>query len=181
MSKAYPNHYEMKKARIQVMDRFDGNCVMCGDFAWCIHHCDGTDWNHSIDNLIAVCHRCHFRIFHKRSNSTGIIPPKEDDLEDLRRYRREYYEKYGREQYLKYRKRERASRITGIDPIKKDDTEDLKRYRHEYYKKYGHENYLKYRKRERTHRITGIDPIKKDDPEDLKRYQRECRLKYIKK
>jgi len=168
-NKSYKNHHLMKLARIQVMDRFDGNCVMCGNPAWCIHHCDGTYWNHSIDNLISVCASCHFSIFHAngKPNSTGIAAAKWDDKESLSTYHRKYY--------AKFLKKEGTSQKTGIRPARKNDPKDKKRYTKEYYMKF-----VKKEKNKQKISKTGISPPDWNNKEDRNRYAREYYRKFLK-
>lgn len=138
--KGYINHYKMKKARLEVLNRFDWNCVLCGDYAWHIHHCDNTNWNHSIDNLISLCQSCHF-LFHKngRPNITGIIAPDWNDPIDVSRYQKEYKKKF--------RKKERKSQITRIIAPDWNDKLDIKRYYREYYQKFFKQEHPKPRGR----------------------------------
>ncbi len=56
---AYPNHAELKRARIEVLKKSKGRCEICGKIAKIVHHIDGNKSNHSIDNLMAVCTKCH--------------------------------------------------------------------------------------------------------------------------
>jgi hypothetical protein len=60
----YPNHYAMKKARLQKLKETDGKCEICGNLANEIHHKDETKTNHEKSNLIVVCHKCHAALFH---------------------------------------------------------------------------------------------------------------------
>lgn len=55
----YLNHAELKKMRIKVLIRDKNKCIICGKPAEIIHHIDGSKNNHSMDNLIAVCRKCH--------------------------------------------------------------------------------------------------------------------------
>ena len=121
----------MKQARLQVMDRFDWNCALCGEVAWCIHHCDNTNWNHSIDNLISLCQSCHILFYiHKigKPSTSGITPPDWNDPIDVRRYYREYAKKFVR--------KESTQRTTGITPPDWKNKLDRKRYGKEYYQKF---------------------------------------------
>lgn len=61
----YPNHYLMKKIRKQVLEEANYTCQICGGQAREIHHKDKTKKNHSKENFLAVCHRCHAREFHR--------------------------------------------------------------------------------------------------------------------
>lgn len=64
----YPNHSEMKRARKEVLEQANYRCWFCGGPAVQIHHKDGTTHNHSKDNLISVCRKCHPR---RKTNSTS--------------------------------------------------------------------------------------------------------------
>lgn len=55
----YPNHAELKRARIEVLKKSKGKCEICGKLAKIIHHIDGNKDNQSIDNLMALCRNCH--------------------------------------------------------------------------------------------------------------------------
>jgi len=55
----YPNHSELKKARIEILKNSKGKCEICGKPAKIVHHIDGDKSNHNIDNLMAVCLKCH--------------------------------------------------------------------------------------------------------------------------
>ncbi|MBA7538345.1 hypothetical protein ES705_30620 [subsurface metagenome] len=58
-SSEYPDHAELKRARIKVLKRSKNKCEICGKQAVIVHHIDGDKSNHNIDNLIAVCLECH--------------------------------------------------------------------------------------------------------------------------
>jgi len=55
----YPNHAEFKRARIVVLKNSKGKCEICGEPAKLVHHIDGDKSNHDINNLMAVCLKCH--------------------------------------------------------------------------------------------------------------------------
>lgn len=56
----YPNHYEMKKNRLIKLQQTHRKCEICGKVANYIHHKDGSKNNHSLNNLIVICIKCHF-------------------------------------------------------------------------------------------------------------------------
>ena len=59
----YPNHAELKKIRIKVLQRAKGKCQICKErIAKIVHHIDENKSNHSINNLIAVCYECHINL-----------------------------------------------------------------------------------------------------------------------
>jgi len=60
----YPNHAELKKARLEVLKRTKGKCEICGKPAKLIHHMNGDKSNHNINNLMAVCSKCHSILHH---------------------------------------------------------------------------------------------------------------------
>ncbi|NLV18380.1 MAG: hypothetical protein GXY51_02695 [Bacteroidetes bacterium] len=55
----YPNHADFKRARIEVLKRTKGKCEICGEPAMIVHHIDGNKNNHELNNLLAVCRKCH--------------------------------------------------------------------------------------------------------------------------
>ena len=55
----YPNHYEMKKNRIVVLENANYICHFCGGKADRIHHKDLSKDNHSTDNLLPSCAKCN--------------------------------------------------------------------------------------------------------------------------
>lgn len=61
----YPNHGTMKITRRQKLESVNWICESCGGKATEVHHKDKTKTNHSLSNLIAVCHKCHMSKFHK--------------------------------------------------------------------------------------------------------------------
>ena len=67
----YPNHYLMKKNRLLKLQETKAKCEICGRRANTIHHKDGSKDNHSIKNLIVLCHSCHSIIDLKRGNQGG--------------------------------------------------------------------------------------------------------------
>lgn len=60
----YANHSEMKRIRKIKLESVNYVCEECGGKATEVHHRDKTKTNHDISNLIAVCHKCHFRVYH---------------------------------------------------------------------------------------------------------------------
>ncbi|HPV97911.1 MAG TPA: HNH endonuclease signature motif containing protein [Spirochaetota bacterium] len=55
----YKNHYTMKKNRLLKIKQTGGLCEMCGAPGLHIHHKDYFRDNHSIENLIFLCQKCH--------------------------------------------------------------------------------------------------------------------------
>ncbi len=72
----YPNHYLMKQNR-RIVLRSHPLCEICGiKKSVEIHHKDKNKSNHSFDNLVAVCKKCHFKEFHsihKQGTKTGFL------------------------------------------------------------------------------------------------------------
>lgn len=68
----YPNHYEMKKIRKQLLNKHNHICQKCGKKANEIHHKDGSKNNHSIDNFLVLCHKCHMGIYHKNNKYSKL-------------------------------------------------------------------------------------------------------------
>lgn len=62
MWKAYTNHYLMKQNRLKALEAANYQCQMCGERAIHVHHKDFSIDNHSIDNLMPVCAKCHSKI-----------------------------------------------------------------------------------------------------------------------
>jgi len=66
--KSYPKHHLMRKNRLIKLQETQGKCEICKtNKAYMIHHKDFSMDNHSLDNLIVVCCRCH-RIIHANRN-----------------------------------------------------------------------------------------------------------------
>jgi len=59
----YPNHRQMQKNRLIKLKETGGKCEVCGEDAFCIHHIDEQKDNHSLENLAALCYKCH-NVFH---------------------------------------------------------------------------------------------------------------------
>jgi hypothetical protein len=57
----YPNHYTMKKIRLEVLEEAGYICEYCGGPANQVHHKDHSKDNHVKENLAACCHRCNAR------------------------------------------------------------------------------------------------------------------------
>ena len=69
----YPNHYELKLIRKEKMASVKDTCEDCGKPAKYIHHKDHSKTNHSIDNLLALCGKCHARYHSNRHRRTLYI------------------------------------------------------------------------------------------------------------
>lgn len=64
----YPDHYLMKKSRLEMFKRYP-LCQVCStNKSKEIHHIDKSKDNHSIDNLLAVCTKCHGGLHKGRKN-----------------------------------------------------------------------------------------------------------------
>ncbi len=67
----YPDHYTMKRNRLLKLKQVNGKCEKCDEKAILIHHKDGSKNNHSLDNLIPLCQKCHGVIHTGRKNKTS--------------------------------------------------------------------------------------------------------------
>lgn len=67
----YPNHSELKRNRLLILQQAKGKCKICGEPAQLTHHIDGSVDNHSLDNLVAVCNPCHKALHHKDNKFGG--------------------------------------------------------------------------------------------------------------
>jgi len=56
---AYPNHYELKKNRLIVLENSNWVCKYCGGKADRVHHRDKTKHNHKPINLAPSCAKCN--------------------------------------------------------------------------------------------------------------------------
>ncbi len=68
----YINHYVFKKARLQKLKQVAYKCEECGVTTRYVHHLDGSKSNHSLENLKALCSKCHIGIYH--SDKMGRPP-----------------------------------------------------------------------------------------------------------
>lgn len=78
---AYPNHYKMKLARIEKFKLANGKCEICKKKANVIHHIDESKTNHNLDNLIVLCHSCHWVI---HTSCEISRPPRKVDYQKYR-------------------------------------------------------------------------------------------------
>lgn len=58
----YPNHCELKKNRIKALESKNYKCEYCGNFAEITHHINGNKADHSIENLLVLCKKCHCKL-----------------------------------------------------------------------------------------------------------------------
>lgn len=58
----YQNHYELKRNRIKAFELKDYKCEYCEKPAKITHHIDGDKTNHSIENLLVLCYKCHGKL-----------------------------------------------------------------------------------------------------------------------
>ena len=61
----YPNHRFLQKQRLIKLKSVNYKCEECDKPAVLTHHLDGTKTNHSLENLKALCVKCHISIYHK--------------------------------------------------------------------------------------------------------------------
>lgn len=57
----YPNHSELKRIRLTVLEEEKNICKYCGGPANEVHHIDGSKDNHQRGNLTACCHSCNLK------------------------------------------------------------------------------------------------------------------------
>ena len=55
----YPNHHQLKKNRLIVLEAANYTCEFCGSHTNRVHHRDHSKTNHAISNLAACCHSCN--------------------------------------------------------------------------------------------------------------------------
>jgi hypothetical protein len=67
-SSEYYNHSLMKRRRIEKLKSVGHLCELCGKKAGVIHHIDGSKDNHDIENLSALCWKCHMSRHKGRKN-----------------------------------------------------------------------------------------------------------------
>lgn len=72
---AYPNHSEFKRMRLEKLQQVEGKCEECGQEATEVHHLDGSKDNHALENLKALCHKCHLGIYHKDRKYKPTLAP----------------------------------------------------------------------------------------------------------
>ena len=77
----YPQQYLMRKNRIIKLQSVKCRCEICHSHAQLIHHIDRSLDNHSLDNLLAVCAKCHRALHH---------PDKVDAVNKTSKYIRLY-------------------------------------------------------------------------------------------
>lgn len=69
----YPNHGELKRNRLAVLNLHKWICEICGEKANQTHHKDFGKTNHCPSNLQAVCGKCH-TLIHKQNPKWAIQP-----------------------------------------------------------------------------------------------------------
>lgn len=55
----YKNHGDFKRSRLSVLQTANYICADCGGPAREVHHKDGSTSNHSTENLVPLCKKCH--------------------------------------------------------------------------------------------------------------------------
>lgn len=68
----YKDHWTMKKNRLIKIKQCQGKCEICNKKGLQVHHRDENKQNHSLNNLIFLCIKCHKRLHRGRRNSTTI-------------------------------------------------------------------------------------------------------------
>lgn len=67
----YPNHTLLKKNRLIQFGQTKGRCELCGEKAVHTHHKDFSRDNHAIENLLAVCNKCHGKLHTGRGSKAS--------------------------------------------------------------------------------------------------------------
>jgi len=67
-SSYYPNHILFKKIRLIKLNSVNWKCEKCGGKATEAHHIDGSKTNHTLENLLSLCRKCHCEIHSGRKN-----------------------------------------------------------------------------------------------------------------
>ena len=58
----YPNNSLRQHNRLIKIEQMHGMCEICGKYTDRIHHIDKTKTNHSLENLMLLCPKCHYRL-----------------------------------------------------------------------------------------------------------------------
>lgn len=70
--KTYPMYHLMQKQKIELLKRSGGVCEACSkERGEVIHHQDNAKKDHSLENLIIVCHKCH-KFLHAKFTKDGF-------------------------------------------------------------------------------------------------------------
>jgi len=69
----YPNHHELKKNRLIVLEKANFICQYCGRKADRVHHRDLSRDNHSIKNLTPSCARCNSNMRRSKTNTSKYV------------------------------------------------------------------------------------------------------------
>ena len=77
----YPHQHLMRKNRIIKLKQVKSRCEICNWRAQVVHHIDESMDNHSLDNLLALCNRCHKAVHH---------PDKVENIKKTSKYIRLY-------------------------------------------------------------------------------------------
>lgn len=67
----YPNRRILIKNKEIKVKQQNGKCGLCGKRAIEIHHKDGNKTNHTIENLILLCLKCHRTLHRGRKNKSS--------------------------------------------------------------------------------------------------------------
>ena len=67
----YPDHSILKKLRLQKLLEANFVCHFCGGEATETHHLDKDKSHQVLENLIAVCHKCHMGNFHRQKHKSS--------------------------------------------------------------------------------------------------------------
>lgn len=72
----YPNHSQLKRNRLEKLKQAGNKCEVCGENAYCVHHIDGDQGNHELDNLAVLCRQCHLILHAGREMDNFSEKPK---------------------------------------------------------------------------------------------------------
>jgi len=131
----YPNHYEMKQKRLIKFNQTNFICEKCRkERAKYIHHKDKTKSNHSMDNLMPVCPKCHADL-HKGERGRPRKTPLEWGYSGSNEYSKQRYRQYKNKilgDSKKYYSINREERLEYSKKYHQEHLEKIKSYQKEY-------------------------------------------------
>jgi len=68
----YINYHILKKNRQIKFEQQKGKCEICGHAAKEVHHINKDKTNHSLDNLLLLCCKCHGRVHRGKKHKTSV-------------------------------------------------------------------------------------------------------------
>ncbi len=72
---SYPKQLVLSRNRLVVLNREDYTCSLCGGDADSIHHIDSSKDNHDVDNLLAICNKCHNEVHQHHCSWAAMARP----------------------------------------------------------------------------------------------------------